>query len=319
MIDVRDSSQFISQNLEFVRIDVNQIDKVAKKIANNHYARPMQNEAIPFKGKNYSESAMWCFLVDSLNFCFWTSPGKEKWQVESGGGHWQGGYFGLIEVLKNGIKKNSGWLDPVFLRSVDLQDVRQLLAGRGELGLINERQSVLNELGRGLKKKNSAGKLIEASNNDVVKFIDSVIEIFPNFKDEAMFCGRKVGFYKRAQILAMDLNLVLSQNRIIPFDNIDKLTAFADYKLPQLFRDEGILVYNQVLSSKIDSSSLIDRGSREEVEIRGATVAVVELLKDALSKLGVNLSSPELDNISWTEAKTRPDMKPHHLTQTVFY
>jgi hypothetical protein len=117
----------------------------------------------------------------------------------------------------------------------------------------------------------------------------------------------------------MDLNLVLSQHGVIPFNNIDKLTAFADYKLPQLFRDEGIIIYAHKLSKEIDSLELLEKDSREEIEIRGSTIFVVELLKEALFKLGVNLPSSALDNILWTEAKARLNMKMHHLTKTIYY
>lgn len=53
--------------------------------------------------------------------------------------------------------------------------------------------------------------------------------------------------------------------------------------------------------------------------MRGATIFAVELLKSAIADLGVNLSSPALDNILWTEAKTRQNMKMHHLTKTIYY
>jgi hypothetical protein len=319
MIDVRSSSRFICQSSEFVKIDTEKINIVAKKIAGNKYATPKMGEAMPFKGVNSSESVMWCFLVDALNFCFWPAFGKEKWEIQSLDGHWKGGYFGLIEALKKGIKLNRGWMDPVFLRSVNFKDVNQLLNGKGEIQLLEERKTAINELGRGLKNKNSAMKMVEGVNKDVIRFVDSIITTFPSFKDEAIFLRRKVGFYKRAQILAMDLNLVLSQHGIVPFNNIDKLTAFADYKLPQLFRDEEIFIYNYELSNKIDTLELLEKDSREEIEIRGATIFAVELLKEALSKFGVNLSSPVLDNILWTEAKARPDMKMHHLTKTIYY
>lgn len=319
MIDVRFSARFICQNLESIEIDDSRISVVAEKIVGGKYALPKSEEAMPFKGRNPSESAMWCFLADALNFCFWPVAGKEKWQVQTVGGQWRGGYFGLIESLKKGIDKNRSWLDPDFLRLVKLEDVVQLLDGRGEIQLLEERRTAISELGRGLRNKDFAMKMVEDASLDVIKFVDSIITTFPSFKDESVFLGRKIGFYKRAQILAMDLNLVLSQHGVIPFNNIEKLTAFADYKLPQLFIDEEIFVYSNELDRKIVAGDFIEKDSREEIEIRGSTIFVVELLKEALSKLGVNLSSPALDNILWTEAKARPNMKMHHLTKTIYY
>lgn len=319
MIDVRSSARFICQNLESIEIDDSRISVVAEKIVGGKYALPKSEEAMPFKGRDPSESAMWCFLADALNFCFWPVVGKEKWQVQTAGGQWRGGYFGLIESLKKGIDKSRSWLDPVFLRIVKLEDVSRLLAGQGELQLLDERRIAINELGLGLKDKGSAMGIIGDAKKDVIGFVDLVIKTFPSFKDEAVFRGEKVGFYKRAQILAMDLNLVLSQHRIIPFNNIDKLTAFADYKLPQLFRDEEVFIYSNELGDRIDSGDLIEKDSKEEIEIRGATIFAVESLRNSLLDLGVNLSSPVLDNILWTEAKARHNMKMHHLTKTIYY
>lgn len=319
MIDVRSSARFICQNLEFLSIDDDRIKEVAKKISGNKYALPKPEEAMSFRGRDLSESAMWCYLVDSLNFCFWPLPGKDKWQVQSPDGKWRGGYFGLIESLKKGINKNRSWLNPGFLRGVKLEDVVQLLSGKGEIQLLEERRVAINELGQGFNGQGSAMEFIKDAKNDVIRFVDSIIEIFPSFKDESLFCGKKVGFYKRAQILAMDLNLVLAQHGNVPFNNIERLTAFADYKLPQLFRDEGIFIYCNELKSRIDAGDLIAKDSREEIEIRGATIFAVESLRNSLFNLGINLSSPVLDNILWTQAKVQKNMEVHHLTKTIYY
>lgn len=319
MIDVRSSARFICQNLKSLSIDSARISEVANKIAGNEYALPEPEDAMPFKGRNLSESAMWCYLADCLNFCFWPPVGKDKWQVQAPDGKWRGGYFGLIQALKKGIDQNRSWLDPIFLRAVKLEDVSRLLAGKGELQLLEERKIAINELGLGLKDQGSALNFIEEAKNNVIQFVDSMIKKLPSFKDESELNGRKVGFYKRAQILAMDLNLVLSQHGITPFNNIERLTAFADYKLPQLFRDEGIFKYCDELKSKIDAGGLIEKDSKEEIEIRGATIFAVESLRNALFHLGISLSSPALDNILWTEAKSRTNMQMHHLTKTIFY
>ena len=89
--------------------------------------------------------------------------------------------------------------------------------------------------------------------------------------------------------------------------------------MPQLFRDEGVFIYSNELGDRIDSGDLIEKDSKEEIEIRGATIFAVESLRNSLLDLGVNLTSPVLDNILWTEAKARHNMKMHHLTKTIYY
>jgi hypothetical protein len=62
---------------------------------------------------------------------------------------------------------------------------------------------------------------------------------FTGFRDEAIFNGEQIFFYKRAQILVADLYGALSerQNPIDgkstpQFTDLEQLTMFADYRVP---------------------------------------------------------------------------------------
>ena len=52
----------------------------------------------------------------------------------------------------------------------------------------------------------------------------------------------------------------------------EELTVFADYKLPQVLRRLGVLRYAPHLAERIDRLKPLEAGSREEGEIRAATV-----------------------------------------------
>ena len=52
------------------------------------------------------------------------------------------------------------------------------------------------------------------------------------------------------------------------FDDMHMLTMFADYRVPQLLRDAGVMVYNDCLASKIDAGTELLAGSEEETQIR---------------------------------------------------
>jgi len=103
------------------------------------------------------------------------------------------------------------------------------------------------------------------------------------------------------------------------FQDLDALTMFADYKVPQLLRAEGILAYTPELAAKIAAREPLPAESPEEVEIRAATVWGVELLRRALAERGVSARPFELDWLLWTLAQDRPNMEPYHRTRTVFY
>lgn len=102
--------------------------------------------------------------------------------------------------------------------------------------------------------------------------------------------------------------------------NLEKLTAFADYKIPQILRRLGILEYSQELSAKIDNFELIEPGSKEEIEIRANTIWAIELLKQELKKKYEFVTSSHVDSMLWLMSQTKTsDENPYHRTLTTAY
>ena len=54
------------------------------------------------------------------------------------------------------------------------------------------------------------------------------------------------------------------------FRDMHTLTVFADYRLPQLARAEGIFEFDNTLAARIDDGAPIAPGSSEEVHLRAA-------------------------------------------------
>ena len=101
---------------------------------------------------------------------------------------------------------------------------------------------------------------------------------------------------------------------------IERLTAFADYKLPQMLRREGVLVYEPELAELIASYTLIPAGADAEVEIRAATIWAVELLRQALAQMGIQQTASAIDYRIWLESQDAPaDGVPYHRTRTIYY
>ncbi|MFN3477993.1 MAG: queuosine salvage family protein, partial [bacterium] len=176
--------------------------------------------------------------------------------------------------------------------------------------------------------------IIEA-NRDVNKFVKLVVDTFSNYKDTADYQlnnGRviNVGFYKRAQLLAHDLYLLYqyyhknnpeviereSFVKYLDFKNIDNLTAFADYKLPQFLHNKGIITYSEDLLNDIKNGKLINTKDIKEVEIRAATVVAVDELASKTKTYPAFV-----DNVLWNLAKVDANslIYPHHKTLTIYY
>jgi hypothetical protein len=53
------------------------------------------------------------------------------------------------------------------------------------------------------------------------------------------------------------------------FDDIDKITMFADYRVPQILNTLGCLWYNPMLDHTIHQKKVIESGHTWEIQLRG--------------------------------------------------
>lgn len=154
-----------------------------------------------------------------------------------------------------------------------------------------------------------------------------IVSEIPSFNDVAIWPygetglpNNEVRFYKRAQILVGDLSGGLAGSPLVMFGDLDQLTAFADYKVPQILRALGVLIYDDALSDNVASRQRISAGSRMEMEIRAATIVACDRIATAMQSLGREITSAELDWLLWTRSQHLPDgTAPYHLTETIFY
>ena len=313
-----------------VTIDPGAVDAVAASLAACETVAPAWDADLHFRAEGPDgdeRTAMWVLVLDALNFCFWGQGNNpaERWRVP-----WRDeltdGYVALVAALTRGVAEGLPLHDASWLAEVDAETVARLLRpapGNPEIPLLDARVANLRELGAGLLALGSptpATALIGRSEGSAIALVREVVRRFPSFDDVATWRGAEVRFYKRAQILAGDLAGALAGSPLGRFDDLDRLTAFADYKVPQVLRQLGILGYANALAERIARRELIPAGSAPEVEIRTATIWGCELLRQALAGKGRDVAAHELDWLLWTEGQALPDRaEPYHLTRTIFY
>jgi len=76
-----------------------------------------------------------------------------------------------------------------------------------------------------------------------------------------------------------DINAALN----LQLNGIERLTTFADYRVPQVLRHWKILVYAPSLANKVDNYIELQKSSYDEISIRSATVVAVEELVKLLN------------------------------------
>jgi hypothetical protein len=161
--------------------------------------------------------------------------------------------------------------------------------------------------------------LVEAADHSAERLVE-ILDRLELFHDVAGYRGLEVPFYKRAQIASTDLALAFGGEGLGRFDDLDRLTMFADNLVPHVLRVDGVLRYEPELVERIEAGEPIPAGSEEEVEIRASAVHAVELIGEVLRRDGQPVTSAQLDLLLWNRGQEAPYKAiPRHRTRTVYY
>ncbi len=113
-------------------------------------------------------------------------------------------------------------------------------------------------------------KCIAEANHSAAALVNILADNFPCFNDVVCFERRKsVRFLKRAQICVADLWAAFDGEGFGQFDDIEKITMFADYRVPQMLNTLGCLWYSPQLDNAIRQKKLIESGHSWEIQLRG--------------------------------------------------
>lgn len=317
---VLSSTAEVVAHAQEVRIDPVRVEQVADALAPSRVSPPAWNYTNHFfDAHRPTASVHYIFLLDALNFCFWGSP---KWGIVYRGRSLNG-YWALAAALKRAALRDPAILSPQVWAELPPSALAGILQGQGsEIPLFIERWRHVRELGRVLTEhwSGSAVNLVRAANRDAGRLARLVADNFSSFADTSNYRGRGVYFYKRAQILVGDLYGSFGGARWGAFDNLDVLTCFADYKLPQILRAWGILRYSPPLARRVDAQRELAKDSESEIEIRAATIWAVEFLREALQSRGRTLMSVQVDWYLWEASQARLKQgKPYHRVRTEYY
>lgn len=276
-------------------------------------------------------AANWIFVIDTLNFCFWTPGCDTKYQVQG-----QTGYFALCAAISRALDEGIDITNPSLYSEISEEKLQHILRGDDpttKCPLLRERVECLHEVGKKLLEKYN-GKfdncVLKAKNSSML-LLDLIVSEFSCFRDEAEFAGKRVGIYKRAQILVGDIWACYRGEGLGHFDDIQKITMFADYRVPQVLVHYGAMEYSSELLQILNTGILLKNGSEQEVEIRGASIYVVECLKDAVLKElkekhpdipTSKVNSILLDHFLWDYRRKHAaelEYIPFHKTLSVYY
>ncbi|MBI3335298.1 MAG: hypothetical protein HY001_02260 [Candidatus Portnoybacteria bacterium] len=327
MKEVLETTKFAVEKSKFVHINLEAINKVAGQWKKENWQLPPWDFGYHFFD-NSPRTLTYFFILDSINFSFWTQKPHQKYRRVYQGKE-LGGHDSLALSLKLAFQRHNPIEKIEHLIKIRKGEFLKILGGKGELPLLEKRLHVLHQNALILKKKfqGEFAHAVEQAKGDVLKLVELLITNFPSFNDATKYPNFAhdreqsygIAFYKRAQLLVNDIYTVFKGEGLGKFTDMDKLTAFADYKIPQILRHWSILEYEKRLASKVDAKIQLQKSSREEIEIRASTIWAVEYLKEELEKQGISLESREIDWFLWKRAREEKGMKPHHRVRTIYY
>lgn len=328
VVSIKESCRYVFDHASHVQICEEAVDKVAAEWSTSSINSLKENITWDADNWHYCadvdsfgpKTCQYIFVMDSLNFCFWPTDGFE--------------YEHLALGLKAVLEQDPTAFDANKLVCLTVETLRSWFPG-WSLPNAEERVLRLHELGQALLDdfQGLAENMVAKADRSAPKLVKLILQHLPGFRDTSIFQGKLIHFYKRAQILVGDIWAAYgireknikgddSQGQsIYQFHDMNALTMFADYRVPQILRNLGVFVYTAELAADIDTKKEIPFGSEEETEIRACTIIAVEMLRNALLRQGVdNVIEIEIDWLLWQQGeKIKDEIAPHHRTLTIYY
>jgi len=322
---VLDSLRPVIDRSRDVRTNLDKIVEVAGWMA--YEELPIPDYALPFGigAGNVEETTDFILTVSSVDTAFTDFKHYIKFQVEYAGRTWSDS-DALFACVKRAMDSGIAILDGGFLAQVTRQELEQIFAANIELPMLDEKMEILHQVGATLQSKyagrfhNSVRSCSPRLYDNGNGLIDRLVVEFPRFNDISIYDGHTVKIYKLPQLATWFLYTSLRKSGKFRIEDIEKMTAFADYIVPVGLRLLGIASYSAELENAINSHQLIPRDSRQEIEIRGHCIYALAVLAEEINRLRppeLQVITPQLDARLWTHYHTT--WWAHHLTKTIMY
>ncbi|KAL4921441.1 hypothetical protein BDW62DRAFT_174692 [Aspergillus aurantiobrunneus] len=292
---VLENSQYVFDNAVDVALDPYRTKEAAETIwrqmQKKEYSTNSWSEHELHPKSKDEKTVGFIFTMDLLNFSFWSAETAEKrFAIDYRGKKWTG-YWSLVAALQRALDEDIEITNPEFWVNEE-ECTEELIkhvfrsATDEEIPLFKERLECLREAGRVLCSDfdGSFINCIYDANHSAAALVNLLAENFSCFRDEAVFQGRRVRLYKRAQILVADLWACFDGEGYGEFQDIEKITMFADYRIPQMLHYLGCLMYSPPLETRIRKHEDIPSGSNWEIELRATSIWCIELIRREIER-----------------------------------
>lgn len=239
----------------------------------------IKDESLPSRVNNDIELLEYELIAGAINYCYWYGSSKIR---PCGANAWA-----MYDVLNKVYDPSGVDVIPNFISALSLN----------RFPLMSERSSHLMELVE-TDYKMIAAQLYDA--RDDLEDCLEIILVYPGYANDM--------FLKRASLFFMQV----ARKSDMFKSQIDMLPVPADYQIPKMLENMGILQYSEELKKTINEGTLIPSGSLVECEIRASMIAACKMLCDKSEK-----NPSVVDYWLWLNRKSCDNN--FHLTITTDY
>ena len=357
----RQSGKIITENAKHITICADGVEKCSQEILNRIHNGKIQLLSDPSDKENSGScnylkkdivhpqiandhGVDWVFFLDALNFSFWNfSSGKHRQYLVTYKDVTYTGYLAFCAATCRTLDSGVPLTTPTYYAAITEEKLNSFLMGDDQVPcpLIKERVACLHEIANVLKEKYentfvSCIKQCEAFGDRKAQILLSLVRNeFPCFRDEGEYdingSNMTVSFLKRAQILISDLWSLFEGKGLGQFEDINALTMFADYRVPQSLQYFGVFKYSEELLNELNKpESVMEHGSKFEIEIRGCSIEAVDRivrttrkkLEAEKSELCKHLNDVAIDYFLWGFRREKADemtIYPYHKVRSIYY
>jgi hypothetical protein len=285
---VRSACEWVAGRARSVRIEEGALDAYAAGLPATADPAPPDPATELTEGDGDARVAF-VLCLDAINF------GSGWWPtIRKRPGH--SGYFTIAAGLTERFRDVGPW-SAGELTELRAADIASVVGQDAKHPLMAHYAAALNDVGEhvGADHGGRFEAVVEAAQDSALVLADLLAE-WRAFADASTYEGRPIPFFKRAQIVAADLDRM----GLAELQDLDRLTAFADNLVPQVLRVDGLLRLDPALEARIEAGELLEHGSPEEVELRACTVQAIEQLTAAAP-----LTPAEIDGILWNRGSAQ--------------
>jgi hypothetical protein len=301
---LREACALVANRARRVRVVLDAVEPYAASLPIDTPAVGPDPEAHLLAGGREGRAAFWLTL-DAINFGSGWYPTLCKRAGRSG-----------YNTLAIGVRERFATRGPWSAEQLELIDAVEIADALGQdpgHELMELFRWSLSDLGRHVSDDGGGrfGALVDGARGSAVALAETLGR-WQCFADSSTYDGLTVPFLKRAQIAAADL----ARAGVARFDDLHRLTMFADNLVPHVLRLDGVLEFDSELVGRIERGELIDHGSPEEVEIRACALHAVELIVAARP----GSIAADVDQLLWLRgAERRYKASPRHRSRCTAY